>query len=235
MRSESSNSGGLNSRLDTGDGSIIRRIRLIMLLDAAENAGLYPLPIVQLHTLAYLANVLAPVWNMPILEDSLLKKNGGPFYPGLQRDLDRLVGMGVVKVSKLSHILDEDGYWRLEGVYSLNSVFSKRILASIKSFKAEENIMLFIQELAYALSALSDEEIVQSTSEDATYSNRNVAVGNLLEFGNNQDFNDWRKVNYSANAALRFEQLVPGGSRATYGELLHLYVRHLHTRLNGTV
>ena len=85
----------------------------------------------------------------------------------------------------------------------------------------------FIQELAYALSALSDDDIGEATSEDATYSDANVSVGNVL------DFDEWRKVNYSVNAAHRFEQLIPGGARATQGELLHLYVRHLHARLHG--
>ena len=85
---------------ERGEGADVeRKIRLIVLLSAAENAGLYPTPIRQLHVLAYLANVLAPVWNMPVLDGKLLKKKGGPFYPALQQDLDRLVGTGVVFIS----------------------------------------------------------------------------------------------------------------------------------------
>src|SRR5437016_336881 len=84
--------------------SVRRRVRVIALIDAAENAGLNPIPILRLHALAYLSNVLAPVWNMPALDGKVLKRRGGPFYPALQRDLDFLVGAGVVVISGLIHV-----------------------------------------------------------------------------------------------------------------------------------
>lgn len=214
-------------RLDDEGAAVERKVRLVTLLRAAENAGLTPMPIRQLHTLAYLANVLAPVWHMPVMDGKLLKKQGGPFYPALQRDLDLLVGMGVVLISNLSHALDENQKWRLEGSYQLNNDIADKIVETIRAFKTEELIATFIQELAYAISSLSDEDIGVAASQDATYSDSNVSVGNVL------DFAEWREVNYSFNAAQKFEQLIPGGGRATYGELLHLYVRHLHARLDG--
>lgn len=215
-------------KVDKEIASMERKVRLIMLLKAAENAGLYPLPVQQLHTLAYLANVLAPVWNMPAMDGKILKKQGGPFYPELQRDLDQLVGTGVIIITNLSHVLDENQRWRLEGSYRFNHSIADKIIASIMTFKAEENIARFIQELAYALSALSDEDIDNSVSEDAAYADSNVAFGTVV------DFAEWRKINYSVNAARRFENLVPGDSRVTQGELLHLYVRHLYARLHDT-
>ena len=69
-----------------------RRIRLLLLLDGSERAGLAPINVRRLHTYAYLSNVLAPVWNTRVFDGSLLKRRGGPFYPALQHDLDRLVG-----------------------------------------------------------------------------------------------------------------------------------------------
>lgn len=64
--------------------SLRRQIRLVLLLDAAEKTGLTPLPILQLHTLAFLANILAPVWDFEPIDGKLLKRRGGPFYPRLQ-------------------------------------------------------------------------------------------------------------------------------------------------------
>ena len=84
---------------DYGIDDLNRRIRLILLLDAAESAGLTPLPILHLHTFAYMSNVLSPVWDVPVLEGKVLKRRGNPFYTSLQYDLDRLVGMGVVLIS----------------------------------------------------------------------------------------------------------------------------------------
>src|SRR4051794_40231134 len=106
------------------DIELQRRIRLVVILDAAERAGLVPLPVMQLHAMAFFANVLSPVWQMPPLEGSLLKRRGGPYYPPLQRDLDRLVGTGVAVISELGQARDDQGHWRLEGSYRLNGHFS---------------------------------------------------------------------------------------------------------------
>jgi len=204
-----------------------RRIRLILLLDAAESAGLTPLPILHLHTFAYMSNVLSPVWEVPVLEGKVLKRRGNPFYASLQYDLDRLVGIGVVLVSNVSHVLDEDQRWRLEGSYCLHRPFADRILQRIKAFEDEREIIHFIQELAYALSALSSEDLGRATTEDATYADPIIDVGNVV------DFAEWENVNYSANAARHFERLLPSGARATQGEMLHLYVHHLYGRLQS--
>jgi hypothetical protein len=204
-----------------------RRIRLILLLDAAENAGLTPLPILHLHTLAYMTNVLSPVWDVPVLEGKVLKRRGNPFYPLLQQDLDRLVGTGVVLVSNISHVLNEDQRWRLEGDYRLHRPFADRILERVKAFEDDRGLMRFIQELAYALSALSSDDLGRSTTEDATYADPMIDVGNVV------DFAEWEEMNYSANAARHFKGILPGGARATSGEMLHLYVHHLYGRLQS--
>jgi hypothetical protein len=220
---------GTEDNLDDREWSaaIQRKLRLVVLLDSAENAGLTPISILRLHTFAYLANVLAPVWDMPALDGKVLKRKGSPFYPALQHDLDRLVGMGVVLMSSFGYSLDGSQRWRLEGTYSLNYTFAARILDSIHQFEDEELLIGFIQELAYALSALSDEELDMAMGEDATYSDP------LIDFGNVVDFAEWRQVNYSANAASRFGHLLPSDAQATLGEKLHFYVRHLRSRLHG--
>jgi hypothetical protein len=205
--------------------AIQRRIRLVMLLDATEAAGLAPIKILRLHAFAYLSNVLAPVWDMPVLEGKVLKRRGGPFYPALQGDLDRLVGMGVVLISKVSHVLDDAKRWRLEGSYRLNHEFADPILAKLTDFPEEARLGAFILELAYALSALSDRELDIAVSEDATYSDPLVTVDNVINF-------EGYRENYSANAAQKFDRVISGGN-ASPGEKLHLYVRHLHRRIHG--
>lgn len=203
-----------------------RQVRLVMLLDAAEEAGLVPLKILRLHAFAYLSNVLAPVWDMPVLNGKILKRRGGPFYPDLQHDLDRLVGLGVVVISGVGHVQDESKRWRLEGAYRLNRLFADPILNALADYPEERQLGLFIVELGYALSALSDEELDRAVSEDATYSDPMVTVDNVI------DFADWRERNYTANAAEKFDRVILGGN-ATPGEKLHLYIRHLHRRING--
>lgn len=203
-----------------------RQVRLVMLLDAAEGAGLVPLKILRLHSFAYLSNVLAPVWDMPVLDGKVLKRRGGPFYPDLQRDLDRLVGQGVAVISGIGHVQDDSKRWRLEGSYRLNRKFADPILTALRHFPDELRISTFISELGFALSALSDAELDLAVGEDATYSDPMITVDNVI------DFADWRDRNFSANAAEKFDRVIPGGN-ATPGEKLHLYVRHLHRRING--
>jgi len=204
-----------------------RQTRLLVLLSSAEQAGLTPIRILRLHSFAYLSNVLAPVWDLAPLDGKILKRRGGPFYPALQGDLDRLVGKGMVVITGLTHLRDEERRWRLEGSYRLNHNFADSALRQIYSYEVEFRLASFMQELAYALSALSDSELDVAVAQDATYSDPLVTFGNIV------DFDEWKTANYSANAAKEFGHLLPLGSQATPGEKLHLYVRHLHRRLNG--
>lgn len=196
-----------------------------MLLDSAEAAGLIPIKILRLHAFAYLSNVLAQVWDMPVMNGKVLKRRGGPFYPALQKDLDRLVGMGVATISGVGHVQDEEQRWRLEGAYRLNHPFAEPILNTLSQFPEDSQLRAFILELAYALSGLSDEELDIAVSQDATYSDSLVTNDNIIEF-------DGYRENYSVNAARQFDHVVPGGN-ATPGEKLHLYVRHMHRRIHG--
>lgn len=207
--------------------AVRRRVRLLVLLNAAEGAGLVPLPILRLHSFAYLSNVLAPVWEMPVLDGKVLKRRGGPFYPSLQQDLDRLVGIGLVTVTNLGHVRGDDGRWRLEGAYRLNRAFAQEALTFLSGFDDERRLGTFIQELAYAISALSDDDLDLAASEDAAYCDPLVSEGNVVDFG------EWRLTNYSARAAQYFEGLIPGGGKATPGEKLHLYARHLSRRIQA--
>jgi hypothetical protein len=180
-----------------------------------------------LHAFAYLANVLAPIWDLPAFDGKILKRRGGPFYPSLQLDLDRLVGRGLAIVSHLSHVPTEEGQWRLEGSYSLNRDFANGVLAQLDTYMDERRQRSFIGELAYALSALSDDELVTAVGADATYVDPRTSAGNVI------DFAEWRDANYSEAIARRFAPLIPGGGKATVGEQLHLYARHLQRRISA--
>ena len=201
-----------------------RRVRLLLLLDGSERAGIAPMQVHRLHTYAYLSNVLAPVWKADVFDGRLLKRRSGPFYPALQRDLDRLVGLGLVTISDLAHTVDRDGQWRLAGAFSLNRRLAENVLAEINRLPEERNLSAFLLEMAYALSALTDSELDDLPSEDPTYADANISYGNVVDFG------EWRTLNYSANAAQHFASL---SDHATLGDLVHLYVRHLRRRISG--
>ena len=98
--------------------AVERRLRLISLLAISEESGLTPAPISNIHLLAYLTDALAPVWHLPVLDGQLLKRRRQPFFPSMQRDLDRLVGMGIVRVVRFDYVESEGiGGWRLDAEY----------------------------------------------------------------------------------------------------------------------
>ena len=204
--------------------SLRRRVRIILLLYGSEQAGLAPIRLRRFHTYAYLSNVLAPVWDVRVFDGQLLKRRGGPFYPALQHDLDRLIGMGLVLISGVQHILDYDNQWRLDGACSLNHELTGPALTVINWLPEERELQSFLLEVAHAVSALSDVEFDLLPGKDPTYADSNVGYENVV------DFDTWRKLNYSANAARHFGKIL---DNATRGELLHLYARQLVRMVDG--
>lgn len=206
--------------------SLRRQARVLLLLQAADRAGLCPLDIRTLHGFAYLANVLAPVWDMPALDGKVLKRRGGLFYPDLQHDVDLMVGHGMVLVTDVGHALDADGRWRLEGCYRLHRSLATPSLEFLAGFHDEQRVDTFVTELAYALSALGELEFENALAEDATYGDPMVSDDNVL------DFSEWALRNPSARAVSYFDRFMPAKVPTTKGEKLHLYVRHLRKRLH---
>ena len=213
-----------------------RRVRLLLLLNASREAGLEPVPTLRLHLAAYLSYVLAPVWDMRTNDGDRLGRNGsvlkqriGPFYPDLQTDLDMLVGIGVAKVERLRYQALDTGGFRLEGCYRINREFAQPILDYVGKVPHEARNARHIRELVLALSALGDEELDAAASQDATFSDRNVGVDNVIDFG------EWASTNYSASAALRVGTLVNSRVDVGASERVHLYIRHLRRRLQGAL
>jgi hypothetical protein len=212
-----------------------------MLLDAAERAAITPLASPRLHALAYLADVLSPVWNLPAFDGKILRIDGGPHYPDLQEELDHLVVMGLVEITQLKYVGrgPSDVGARLEGNYALDFK-SSRLNGLLAALGAEpqqkpidpEDVRVhgFLVELAGALATLPNEEINRATSSDVTY--RSEGLGeNVI------DFAAWTKDPWESNpswrTAERFEQFLPDTANLTGGEKLFLYAAYLGRAVNG--
>ena len=211
--------------LRSSDWDTLRsRIRLLMLLAGADEAGIAPIRLRRLHIYAYLSNVLAPVWTSQVFDGRILRRRSGPFYPLLQQQLDRLVGLGLVLITDLDYVIDKDHQCRLDGAFSLNAELVGDINMIIANYPHLQQLWTFLVEIAYAVSAMRDDEFDEVPKEDPTYADANVGFDNVV------DFAEWREVNYSANAA---RYLASFSENPTPAELLHLYVRHLHRRISG--
>jgi hypothetical protein len=206
-------------------GALTDRLRLILLLDACEAADLAPVPVMRLHALAFLANVLAPIWSVRSYDGKILKRRGGPFYPELQKQLDRLVGIGFATVTDIKQV-NEDGRWRLDGSFALVTVTTKQIIERAKLFAAERDAMEFLRRLAFATSRLG-QPLENLVTFDATWADQRTGVGDVI------DFAEWKAANYSAFAAQMFEKVTPQGLTIGRGDKLPLYLRFLELKANG--
>ncbi|WP_127837608.1 hypothetical protein [Burkholderia gladioli] len=202
--------------------SVRQQLRLVELLDAADQAGLSPIRLRPLHALIYLSNVLSPVWDLTPIDGKLLKRFGGPFYPLLQAQIDRLVGSGIVLATDISHIEDGLEGCRLDASYQLEPRRAASILKCAHDQVFDIDFYKFSRELALAFAALPFEIMERISSEDATYGDRNIDAGNVI------DFSEWQQRNFTANVATNYGR----GRNLTSGERLHLYVEQLYGRLH---
>lgn len=207
--------------------SVHRRVRVVSILSGARDAGLTPLPSRQLHAVAYFADALAPVWDLRILDSQLLKRREGPSSPALQRDVDALVGAGVLRADSLRHAKDADGVWRLEANYDLDPKLSAPILEASASYPQTGLELRFVREVVYALSGLGVLGIVPASTEDASYADRQVDFGSMLSIGG-----ETVDANPSARVAMRIGDLMESEVELTDAEEIHLYVRELHKRVS---
>ena len=217
---------------------IKQRCRVILLLDAAEQVGITPLPSPQLHAFAYLADVLSPVWNLVPFDGKIYKAEGGPHYPDLQNELDCLVVQGLVQVSNLRYDTTDRGA-RIAGSYALNfsSKYLERILGALGARTPEiaidpddRNLHTFLVELAGALATLPEDQIETAVAIDVTYR----AEENLH---NVVDFAEWTNQttgNLSWRTVERFHAFLPEESRILPGEKLYLYAAYLGRAMHAS-
>jgi hypothetical protein len=195
---------------------------VLALLDSLAKVAMAPASSQVLHELAYLANVLAPVFDLEPLDAKLLKRRGGPYYPELQHAIDALVGRGVVDAKSLRYEFDpEEKRYRIVAEYKLRRDIAAPALIRHRELFAPQ--VYFLDELAAAYAVLDDAFTGRAARHDARYADRNVDVNNVIDFG------EWVSVakNFSRNAALAFApsiNLLPA-------ERLYLYLDHLSRKV----
>lgn len=217
-----------------------QRCRILLLLDSTERAGVAPLTGARLHAFAYLADVLSPVWGLQPFDGKILKIDGGPHYPDIQREVDHLVVLGLMNVRDLHYIERPDGGARIDGLYELrfDSEHLFPILAALGAGPEldaldprDEKAHRFLVDLAGALATLPDDEIDVAATVDATYANQVIGDSNIVDFGSWPV--DGPRANRSVAVTERFRHFLPEGAGLSSGERLYLYAAYLGKRIHG--
>lgn len=217
-----------------------RRCRVLLLLDAAEQVGIAPLPSARLHAFAYLADVLSPVWELVPFNGKVYKSEGGPRYPDLQDEIDSLVVLGLIEATNLIYEPRARGGARISGSYGLNfdSEHLEPIFGTLGARTVEEavdpadrNFHAYLVELAGALATLPEDEVELATHVDVTYRAR-AELHNVIDFA--EWVEDERAANPSWQTAERFQAFLPKASKILSGEKLYLYAAYLGRVMHGS-
>lgn len=219
----------LQAWMDDAGHRVRRRVRLLMLLDAADYVVIAPVETSRLHALAFLADVLSPIYDLAALSGRILKRRVGPYFPELQWELDRLVGMGLVDVFNLKPIVEETNAY-LDASFALNWARAQPIVERIYSDEAWLVQRDFFRQLAGALASLPDQDLDDATRADVTW--ETGLQGTVI------DYAEWRAKNYSTLSVGHIAELtseVLGGFpvELSPGAKVSLYVQYLRRVANG--
>ena len=204
------------------------RARLIQIIAALERAGLTPVSNRDLHALAYLANVLSPLWDVHPIETSVLKDRNGPRSSALEHEIDLCVGNGALTVESLRP--DPDDPSRLNATYRLNARAALPVLVSLAGLPDEQLVANYLNELAFAYAEVKPELRDDLALKDAAWSNPAIAPGRIVDFGAHIER---AAVNPTFNAAQAFQRFAPEGVQLDRAEKLIMYVRLLKRRAHG--
>lgn len=201
-----------------------RPIRVLALLDALADASIFEAPLRAVHELAYLSNVLAPVFELAPFSASLLKRQGGPYYPELQETIDLLVGRGMVLASDIRYEpVPEEKRYRPHANYRINRALAGPALAAYHEVYAHTGEPFFIGELCAAYGMLADHELGQAFRFDARYADKDVDNNEVIDFG---QWANAASTNFSRNAAMSFR---PGESLQP-AERIFMYIEHVQRK-----
>ena len=194
------------------------RFWTLSLMEGIDQAGVAPINLEGFNTLAYLANAIAPCYQIEILDPTVLKEKSGPLYPKLIWDLDRLVGLMLVLVSNVrdpqpegsspTYSVSRRGLAVLRACEAITPEFSK-ITSALRSIA-----------LAYARNsaALGTSSLLD---RDGNYGNNLFGNGDVVDFG------QWTDLNATQRAVQSLSNFFPPGLQEHPSRNVNIYARYL--------
>jgi hypothetical protein len=214
--------------------AIAGRLRALTVLEAAERAALTPIPAQKLHALAYLSDVLSPVWGLSAFDPVALKTGREPFFGRFQDELDDLIILGFLEVTTFDYggstqASSETGV-QLNARYQLRYA-SEALEPLIVHIRNDEELGVrldFFVALASAIGRLPDEAIAAAITKDAAWDNADVPTDDVVEFST---VSGARSRNRTDGTIDVFEKQSPGRKLLEPAAKLRLYTAFLAERL----
>ncbi len=200
--------------------------RVLQIMAALEEAGATPIANNDLHAVAYMANVLSPMWDIDPIEGSTLKNSDGPYSHVFETQLDRCVFLGLIEVTSLNE--ERDSLKRISAAYRLNGELARPLLEIINFFPDETIVRSFLNSLAHEFAIIEPELRDDTALADASWTDPAVADRRVVDFA---EFINSSK-NPSRNVVNSFQRYAPQGVIYTRAEKISLYLRLLKRRIH---
>ncbi len=201
--------------------------RVVQIMAALEEAGATPIANTDLHAVAYLANVLSPMWDIEPIEGSTLKSSDGPYSYVFETHLDRCVCLGLIEVVSIT--ANPDSHNRISASYRLDGKTARPVLEIINSFPDERIVRKFLDNLAYEFAIIEPDFRDETVLEDASWTDPSISDRRVVDFG---DFIS-SSSNPSRNVINSFQKYAPEGVVYTRAEKLSMYLRFLKRRAHA--
>src|SRR5271163_530392 len=122
--------------------------------------------------------------------------SAGPYFPDLQWEIDRMIGLGLVVPSELLPVVDAKTA-HIEPLLSLEHDRSAALLGLVHEDPQFRSLRDFLRELAGALSNIEETDLDAATRSDVTWEagHRGAVI----------DYAEWRANNFSTMSAEHIE------------------------------
>lgn len=202
------------------------RGQILQMFAALERVGATPIEPRAFHSFAFLANVLSSVWGFEPIDGSVLKDEGAPYFPELQREVDHLIGERFIIVHNLSLLVSG----RIKTTFRLDHMRARPVLDSLATLPDQMGIDSFLIEVADAFADIDDDRKDDAASVDANYSDPAIATGRVVDFG------QWRSPtegNAAWVTAEMFQEYLPDDFTLNRAEKVNLYMQLMKQRAHG--
>lgn len=206
-------------KLPPDDDHNHRRFWILALLAGTERAGISPMDIGQFNMLAYLANAVARCYDIEPLSPIVLKEKKGILYPKLIWDLDRLVGMGLVRVSNI--VLTSQGETKSVS-YGITTKGINSLNACIEISEGLKNTATALSSTAMAFCRTRNNIHIESLHRrDGNLADNRFSDGDVVDFGL------WDLNNSTANSVDFVKENISPALPGNISTAVNLYAQYL--------
>ncbi|HEF4772327.1 MULTISPECIES: hypothetical protein [Burkholderia] len=179
---------------------------VLLCIAEASRMGLTPMATPQLHVVLYLANTLADLFDVTRVRGRVLKHGPFPFFPDVQREIDRLAFAGVLSIERV----DFGSKNRLTAHYSLGAT-GRQIYSNLLNHAEAKRTARLFRELVSACFGRFLANRADIGPIDANYGNATVIDGEVVDFAEWTDEN--KNIEVAHHLIDRLRALRPDAER----------------------